>query len=630
MEASKKLEDIENALNDLNIRTTPTTRSGFSRAEIESLADDFSRLSTMEASVRADYTVLRRLTYDSRPVRHSSISEAHKNTFIWALEDPSYEMQSGYLKLPAWLKQQNGGIFWISGKPGSGKSTLVKFIADNERTFQHLQNWSSPYYPKIISHYFWSPGTAMQRSQEGLLRSLLYEIFRQFPDFIETIWTGLDRQPDEPWVLHDLRKALHRVSSSLMPHMKICIFIDGLDEYEGDHSDLCEDLAKLASSPHIKLCVSSRPWNVFEDAFGSDPARKIYIHELTRHDIRGYVDDHLSQLPRWRYLAARVEYADSLPSEITERASGVFLWVVLVIKQLRTGLRNDDSFSDLQRRLRSLPTDLEPFFKRMLESVDQFYHEKMAGALRMALAADEPLDALLFNLHDLEYDDIDYALGVEVKELSEESIRALREQGARRLNARTMGLLETNSCCTVEFMHRTVRDYLRTRDMADFLASKSRPGFCPTRSLFRANVARLKSVYFPGQLTTDYRMFSFGSVRKHVLDILSYASTLEKDSDFTPDIFELIDHLEACIPMVSDQTKDPDSCKLFFREGVLWACLVSFISWKLPSEPGYFVVLGRRSASEILALLPPGDGKTPCPGDKLRPVLEKRLGLSSF
>lgn len=47
----------------------------------------------------------------------------------------------------------------------------------------------------------------------------------------------------------------------------LAIFVDGLDEYHGNHQELVAYLQQLQKAPCIKLCVSSRAWNVFADAF---------------------------------------------------------------------------------------------------------------------------------------------------------------------------------------------------------------------------------------------------------------------------------------------------------------------------------------------------------------------------
>jgi hypothetical protein len=52
--------------------------------------------------------------------------------------------------------------------------------------------------------------------------------------------------------------------------LKICFVVDGLDEFDGDDSDY-EEMGELfkdvTDSAHIKVCLSSRPWVVFEDLF---------------------------------------------------------------------------------------------------------------------------------------------------------------------------------------------------------------------------------------------------------------------------------------------------------------------------------------------------------------------------
>lgn len=89
----------------------------------------------------------------------------------------------------------------------------------------------------------------------------------------------------------------------------------------------------------------------------------------------------------------------------------------LVTKELRSGLSEYDSFSDMQRRLESIPVDLEAFFKHILESVETFYHQKMATTLQISLAATQPAPAAVYSLQDLEYEDQDYAFKLPLQAL---------------------------------------------------------------------------------------------------------------------------------------------------------------------------------------------------------------------
>lgn len=198
-----------------------------------------------------------------------------------------------------------------------------------------LPLWSKPQEAVLASHFFWNSGTEMQKSQQGLLQSLLYDIFRQCPDRIKKVcinrWTGDadDEDAQESWYDDELREVLVSIAGMENLPTKFCIFIDGLDEYDGSHFELCEAIQDLARSTHIKLCVSSRPWNIFEEAFAKSSAR-LSIHEQTRGDIKKFTEDRLQSHPSWDHVAFDPVQSQWLIEEITERAhmassSGFFL-----------------------------------------------------------------------------------------------------------------------------------------------------------------------------------------------------------------------------------------------------------------------------------------------------------------
>jgi hypothetical protein len=40
---------------------------------------------------------------------------------------------------------------------------------------------------------------------------------------------------------------------------KVCLLIDGLDEFEGDHEELAWLVKEITKSHNVKVCLSSRP-----------------------------------------------------------------------------------------------------------------------------------------------------------------------------------------------------------------------------------------------------------------------------------------------------------------------------------------------------------------------------------
>ena len=65
------------------------------------------------------------------------------------------------------------------------------------------------------------------------------------------------------------------------------------------------------------------------------------------------------------------------------KASGVFLWVVLVVRSLLRGLRNRDTIKDLRKRLEELPFGLAALYTHMLGHVEPLYKEQSSRAFQI-------------------------------------------------------------------------------------------------------------------------------------------------------------------------------------------------------------------------------------------------------
>lgn len=624
---SDKLNDISRTLDELASRlkrVSSAPRTGlkvFFPDDIEGIESQMTRLSLCKAAAVKENRILRSLSFDSRPVRHSSITKASARTFEWAFKeaDPQRDTESSSIvtgNFLSWL-MAGDGVFWVTGKPGSGKSTFMKFIADHPTTLTMLTRWAHPKRPVLASHYFWSAGTPIQKSQQGLLQTLLHEIFRQIPDIIEPVcgerWSKtVDWLKYEPWQVPELQNVLQRIADRQDIPVKFCFFLDGLDEFAGEHVDFCHSLRELAQSPNIKLCLSSRSWNVFEDSFGSAGTdRKLYIHELTHDDIRYYAELRLQQHPRWKSFCDEAPNASWLLDEITERAAGVFLWVFLVTRELRSGLSEYDSVSDIRRRLECIPVDLEEFFKRILESVETFYLPKMATTLQIALAATEPVDVAVYGLHELEYEDQDYAFKIPLWRLGNSGATAPRELTGRRLKARCRGLLEVNRHSNrVEFLHRTVMDFLRTAEMSTFLTDKAPPGFEARLSLARALTAYVKVSDFRKPVdSTEFNFYTEYHLKSALKEVLAQVKELRGEA--AKAAYLLLDELDRCIPEINsighanlmNTVSSSNSIATYFRKEVVDANLVQYLARTLPGQPDYFANFEVSALSHVIESL---------------------------
>jgi hypothetical protein len=566
-------------------------------SRVDALSAEVSRLALTKRELEdvvKEQAILKSLNFPSRPVRHDNISRSHKKTFQWIINPDEDSEEGAGKQFRDWLRFGEE-IFWFSGKAGSGKSAMMKFLADHEATREMLEEWANESKLVIASHYFWSAGTPMQKSHEGLYRTLLYDIFRLCPVLIHQVcpvrWAQADSSRTEnDWTLTEMLRTLQAISEHLNLPGQYCFFIDGLDEYDGDHLKLCEILRGLSRSSKIKFCLASRPWNAFVDAFGKDPDRKMCIEDLTRRDIQQYTKSRLMEHEKWNTCQFRADQKQCIIDDITDKARGVFLWVFLVTRSLREGLTNGDTILDLRNRLESLPTDLERFFKHMLEVVDPVYHEKMASFLTIAVNANTPLQSLIYSMHEHEYEDEDYAINLQASPLEEYELVALQDECRRRVNARCGDLLEVKHG-SVEWLHRTVRDFLFTREMNDYLQSKVRRGFSANLSTFKAYVAVLKRTR-PLSETVFTDDIKPGLLWK----CLQFATEALEDSEDSA--FELLETLESMY-MSLDEVR-VHGWGFEFRREILRAGVDKYVSNKLRESPRYFDSLSTPPLSVVL------------------------------
>ena len=500
--------------------------------DMEELSTNISSLADQVRLSATDQMLLRSLWFDYRHRRQENVESAHEKTFRWVLEP------SSPVNFENWVRCQSG-IYWIKGKAGSGKSTLMNFLLTHHQAAESLRSWAGAKELVTASFFFWNAGSSLQRSQEGLFRSLLYEIMIQCPDLIRTVCASKAEmfrpfvKEIDPWTREELWHAIGQLREQSGMRARFCFFIDGLDEYDGDPDHIIGVLESLRSWPDIKLCISSRPWNEFIDAFGRPSDPQLALEDLTREDIEVYVRDTLEENSRFKTLRVRDNRSQDLVQEIVDKAQGVFLWVRLVVKSLLTGLRNADRISDLQRRLQDFPETLEKYFGHMIASVEPIYRGQTAQAFTYALKTRDPLSLMTYSFLDEE--DLDHLVAARPNPLTRQDIISRQDDMRRRLNGRCKGLLEVgavdvdsyddlSSGPRVEFHHRTVRDFLLTKDMQDMLVKNLEPGFEPIARICKALVAQVKAL--------DYSALEKGSRLPIELlqELVLYARRVERET----------------------------------------------------------------------------------------------------
>ncbi|KAH7128988.1 hypothetical protein EDB81DRAFT_138251 [Dactylonectria macrodidyma] len=344
-------------------------------------------------------TILAALVSDTINTREDRIAEAYESTFDWLLDDSVQSEESlreqngdGWLDLREarendrnrfqaretfvlWLAQ-GSGIFHISGKPGAGKSTLMKYISSHPRAREQLEVWAGNDQLVIAKFFFWQHGTQDQRSFQGLLRCFLHSILDQcqglvrptFPKQWDMAKQGIPVRIDHGQVKTAFESLV--LNKESLSKYKLFLLVDGLDEFEGRDDVLVRCLFDWVRSKHesIKICVSSRELPIFQERFSACP--KFRLHELTQPDILSFVRNTLQSNDEVKTSDDPERFA-KLGALVARKAEGVFLWVALALRTVEDGLVSGDSIAELQKKVDYLPSQVEDLFDVIFTAIQK-------------------------------------------------------------------------------------------------------------------------------------------------------------------------------------------------------------------------------------------------------------------
>ena len=273
---------------------------------------------------------------------------------------------------PTWV--DNVGLVWVNGKPGSGKSALMKKTYEQTAALTK----SSKKTVVVLNFFFDGQGGPAQSSSTGLFRTLLRQLLMKLPRnhtitaCIMSKYKEMKRMQSEiDWSIDDLKEVFFKVCSLSEP-IHIMIFIDALDEMLGTSSDFRDVLnfldqcARSEGITKVSICFSSRPETQIESWVQHRHCLQYYVQWENELDIKKFVHSRITALQQIRRHETALEL---LAEEIVRRADGVFLWVALVMKEV-TEIGASATRAELQNLLRKIPNELSSFYESKIRDID--------------------------------------------------------------------------------------------------------------------------------------------------------------------------------------------------------------------------------------------------------------------
>jgi ankyrin repeat protein len=315
----------------------------------------------------------------------------------------------------------------------------------------------------VIDFFYSDRGGDVQRGHQWMLRSLLYQLLRTR----RAMWhcyrkhfAQFKQRVPQNWELESLKQLFDEIIRSCKLPLTIYVLIDAMDESdESRREEIMALLSGLCDSEEgcvvLKILVASRPVPRIGSALGK--YLTITLEEETKKDIICFADERMTDIcAELRVHKAKVQKIHHM---IVERSHGVFLWVKLVLDELKDMACDGCTLSEMERRLESLPQDLNNLYAHMLEKLEirRSSPAGTADTLRMlqwVAHSGRPLSLVELS----EAVAASGAFNISLDSL--ESRRAPNLDQARRMVLTRCGHFLEVKTGFVQFIHQTVREFL--------------------------------------------------------------------------------------------------------------------------------------------------------------------------
>ncbi|KAI5853548.1 hypothetical protein BZA05DRAFT_336663 [Tricharina praecox] len=307
--------------------------------------------------------------------RYQKIVREHQGSLEWLWSHEKYQN---------WSFSDNSSILYIMGKPGSGKSTLVKYFRENLRDREPLTQSAC-----FASFFYSFRDGEYQTSHYSMLRSILYDVLNQNESFFyhfqrefhmyQDMKDGRSEEHRTGWPYESLKQ----ITLSLGDHPRTAersyFIIDAIDQSdEDDRRRIIELFGELCSKKAciVKVFFGSRPIATLDRYINSPEV--IWMQVMNKEDIRAFVDS---------FLGPNLGFSDDILSRATEyiieNAHGVFLWIRLIKEELLGYSTTGCSKGSIFRFLKRLLTELEGLYERMLGELEGGSCQDITDGIKM-------------------------------------------------------------------------------------------------------------------------------------------------------------------------------------------------------------------------------------------------------
>jgi tetratricopeptide (TPR) repeat protein len=298
----------------------------------------------------------------------------HFRDLIDNLTEELYGRAAHLEQVKQWLREyrQSGGVLWIGGRPGVGKSALMAKLAKD------LQGDSRA----VLIPFFFRSGDH-RCGADRFYRAACLRLAEQ-------LRISLERKPNQRYA--DLfSEVMQRVSDALPDDKTVIFLLDGLDEGVRHEPDLPEIPLRYQSPRVVWICAGRREESL-RALWDNAATHKLWddgeLPPLSQDNIRAWLQNELGRL-RYELFDLDTRDGDQLRNEfieeLTRRSEGLPLFVRMVIEDLKARRYT-------VRDGKHLPQGLVEYYQLLLERLNvSDVGRVLTEALTLLSWAQEPL-----------------------------------------------------------------------------------------------------------------------------------------------------------------------------------------------------------------------------------------------
>ncbi|CUS15218.1 unnamed protein product, partial [Tuber aestivum] len=293
----------------------------------------------------------------------------------WLLKGPEYRDWKG----------GRGGVLWLYGIPGCGKSVL------SATAIEDVQNLCATKGDHILAYFYF---TFSDSEKQNFLHMLL-SIVGQLVEGISS--RGI---PDEIINLYNNSKAIGKstdikvLKSAFLQMVKLSkktfIILDALDEFPKEtRKGLLSWIRELPvghDAGSLSILITSRPEADIVKSLGPLATFSISLQSnIIDPDIRSYIQNSLGDRDGLKEFTKEIK--SEIEDTLVSRSQGMFRWVDCLLRILQECITP----AAVRAALRELPKDLDSVYLRILNSIHETQREYIRRAMHWLAFSAEPL-----------------------------------------------------------------------------------------------------------------------------------------------------------------------------------------------------------------------------------------------